>query len=447
MGKGQGVVTEVSAEGQFRVVLGQRMPWPELLACTLETEALGFDGLFLVDHFYGLFDVMAPTHEAYTMLAALAPFTQRLRLGVLVCGNTYRNPAFLLKQAVSVDHISGGRVDFGVGAGWTEREHEAYGWPFPSARERVDRFAEALEIWDLLQSEERTTYEGKYYQILDAPFEPKPLQRPRMPLLIGGSGPRMLRLTARHADIWNVVGTPDEVAVVNQRLDDACAAEGRDPASLVRTVSPRINLLESAEAFADGVAAYRAAGFRDIYLPWPRTEREVPVLRQVAREVIPGLRGPTRVSEAAAKSIPPLEDLAAVDEAVVVRAFAAIREGLPRRLLDFLIDHPDERFDGVALDAEPRTAAARRGRAGVRGARRGSGRTWDRASLERGAEWVSAAQGASGPARPRSRTVLGRSGFGCPRGPLQLVDGEQVVVERLRRGRALVRRGHNLVGQ
>ena len=82
------------------------------------------------------------------MLAALAPFTQSLRLGVLVCGNTYRNPAFLLKQAVTVDHISGGRVDFGVGAGWTEREHEAYGWEYPSARERVDRFAEALEIWD-----------------------------------------------------------------------------------------------------------------------------------------------------------------------------------------------------------------------------------------------------------------------------------------------------------
>jgi alkanesulfonate monooxygenase SsuD/methylene tetrahydromethanopterin reductase-like flavin-dependent oxidoreductase (luciferase family) len=92
--------------------------------------------------------------------------------------------------------------------GWTEREHEAYGWEFPSARERVDRFAEALEIWDRLQSEERTTYEGEYYQILDAPFEPKPLQRPRMPLLIGGSGPRMLRLTARYADIWNVVGAP-----------------------------------------------------------------------------------------------------------------------------------------------------------------------------------------------------------------------------------------------
>jgi hypothetical protein len=94
---------------QFRIVLGQRASWPELLARTRETEVLGFDGLFLVDHFYGLFDVMDPTHEAYTMLAALAPFTQSMRLGVLVCGNTYRNPAFLLKQAVTVDHVSGGR--------------------------------------------------------------------------------------------------------------------------------------------------------------------------------------------------------------------------------------------------------------------------------------------------------------------------------------------------
>src|SRR5829696_6753474 len=305
---------------QYSIVLGQRMTFPELLQKTLETEALRFDGLFLVDHFYGLFDVMDPTHEAYTMLAALAPFTQRLRLGVLVCGNTYRNPAFLLKQAVSVDHISGGRVDFGVGAGWTEREHEAYGWEFPSARERVDRFAEALEIWDRLQREERTTYEGEYYQIVDAPFAPKPLQRPRMPLLIGGSGPRMLRLSARYADIWNAVGTPDEGGTLNQRLDAACVAEGRDPTSLKRTVSPRINLLESAEAFIDGVAAYRAAGFRDIYLPWPRTEAELPVLRQVAREVIPALRGRTQPADGLATASRRGDDLTAVDEPDVARA-------------------------------------------------------------------------------------------------------------------------------
>jgi F420-dependent oxidoreductase-like protein len=339
---------EASYDAQFRIVLGQRASWPELLARTRETEALGFDGLFLVDHFYGLFDVMDPTHEAYTMLAALTPFTQSLRLGVLVCGNTYRNPAFLLKQAVTVDHISGGRVDFGVGAGWTEREHEAYGWPFPSARERVDRFAEALEIWDRLQLAERTTYEGQHYQIVDAPFEPKPLQRPRMPLLIGGSGPRMLRLAARHADIWNAVGTPEEGGATNQRLDAACAAEGRDPASLVRTVSPRINLLESVDAFVDGVAAYRAAGFRDIYLPWPRTESELPVLRQVAHEVIPALRGQTPV-EGPATAPRRGHDLTTVNEADVVRAYAAVRDGTPRRLLDFLVDHPDERFDSAAL--------------------------------------------------------------------------------------------------
>ncbi len=342
-----GVVTEAAA--QFRIVLGQRASWPELLARTRETEALGFDGLFLVDHFYGLFDVMDPTHEAYTMLAALAPFTQSLRLGVMVCGNTYRNPAFLLKQAVTVDHISGGRVDFGVGAGWTEREHEAYGWPFPSAGERVDRFAEALEIWDRLQQEERTTYEGQHYQIVDAPFEPKPLQRPRMPLLIGGSGPRMLRLAARHADIWNAVGTPDEGGALNQRLDAACAEVGRDPTSLVRTVSPRLNLLASVEAFADGVAAYRAAGFRDIYLPWPRTESEVPILRQVAREVLPALRGGTLSAEQSATRAPWRDDLTTLQEASVARAYAAVRDGAPRRLLDFLIDRPDERFDGGTL--------------------------------------------------------------------------------------------------
>lgn len=336
-------------ETQFRIVLGQRASWPELLARTRETEALGFDGLFLVDHFYGLFDVMDPTHEAYTMLAALAPFTQTMRLGVLVCGNTYRNPAFLLKQAVTVDHVSGGRVDFGVGAGWTEREHEAYGWAFPSARERVDRFAEALEIWDLLQTEERTTYEGEHYRILDAPFEPKPLQSPRMPLLVGGSGPRMLRLAARHADIWNAVGVPEELATINGRLDEACRAEGRDPATLVRTVSPRINLLASAEVFAEGVAAYRAVGFKDVYLPWPRTAAEVPVLREVARDVIPALRGQRAAPASVTRDRPSVADLDSVDEATIANALRAVADGTPRRLLDFLVDHPDERFDATAL--------------------------------------------------------------------------------------------------
>jgi F420-dependent oxidoreductase-like protein len=341
--------------GRFCIVLGQREPWSELLARTRETEALGFDGLFLVDHFYGLVDVDDPTHEGYTMLAALAPFTQRLRLGILVSGNTYRNPALLLKQAVTVDHISGGRVDFGVGAGWTEREHEAYGFPFPSARERVDRFAEALEIWDLLQTQERTTYEGRYYQLLDAPFQPKPLQSPRLPLLIGGSGPRMLRLAARHADMWNMVGTPEEVAVGNQRLDAACLTEGRDPATLARAVSPRINLLASVDAFVEGVAAYRAAGMRDIYVPWPRTEAEMPVLRQVAREVIPALRGDGAPAALRTASASPLRELRQEDLDPVAEIYAS-SDVLARAVLDILIGLPDERLNGAML--MERTGAA-----------------------------------------------------------------------------------------
>jgi F420-dependent oxidoreductase-like protein len=335
---------------RFCLVLGQRATWPELLARAQETEALGFDGLFLVDHFYGLVDVADPTHEAYTMLAALAPFTHRLRLGVMVCGNTYRNPAFLLKQAVTVDHISGGRVDFGVGAGWVEREHEAYGFDFPSARERVDRFAEALEIWESLQREERTTYLGTHYQLIDAPFEPKPVQRPRLPLLIGGSGPRMLRLAARHADAWNVVGLPADVRAVNERMDDACAAVGRDPASLVRSVSPRLNLLASVPAFVEGVAAYRDAGFRDLYVPWPRTADELDVLRQVARDVLPDLRrGGQSDAEArpdVGRRLRPLEES---DLTQAARACAEIGDPASRRLLDFLIAHPDTRVDGAAL--------------------------------------------------------------------------------------------------
>jgi alkanesulfonate monooxygenase SsuD/methylene tetrahydromethanopterin reductase-like flavin-dependent oxidoreductase (luciferase family) len=275
---------------RFGVVLGQRASWPELLRRAREVEAVGFDDFNVVDHFFGLRDVMEPTHEAYTILAALAPCTERVRLGVMVCGNTYRNPAFLLKQAVTVDHISNGRVDFGVGAGWLEREHETYGFELPPARERVERFAEALEIWDLLQRRERTTYDGGHYQLLDAPFEPKPVQQPRLPLLIGASGPRMLRLTAQWADNWNARGTPEEARGGNELLDAFCWEIGRDPATIVRSISPSLNFLASVEDFVRCVEAYRAAGFTDFRIPWPRTDAEYPVFQRVAREVIPVLR-------------------------------------------------------------------------------------------------------------------------------------------------------------
>ncbi|MDQ3412668.1 MAG: LLM class flavin-dependent oxidoreductase [Chloroflexota bacterium] len=274
---------------RFGIVLGQRAAWEVLAGRARETEALGFDSFMLVDHFYGLFDVMEPTHEAYTVLAAIATVTNRVRLGIMVSGNTYRNPALLLKQAITVDDISGGRLDFGVGSGWTEREHEAYGFPFPSAGDRVGMFAEALEIWQLLQSRERTTFDGRYYQLLDAPFEPKSAQG-RLPVLIGASLPRMLRLTARYADIWNARGTPEEAGAGNQSLTRMCGEVGRDPAAIVRGVSPAWRLLDSVDEFVAGVAAYRAVGFTDFQLPWPRDDRQYEVMREVTREIMPALQ-------------------------------------------------------------------------------------------------------------------------------------------------------------
>lgn len=275
---------------RFGIVLGQRAAWPTLAGWAREVEALGFDSLCVVDHFYGLRDVMDPTHEAYAILAGFALVTERVKLGVMVCGNTYRTPAFLLKQAVTVDQMSGGRVEFGVGAGWLEREHEAYGFVYPPAGERVGMFAEALEIWELLQQRERTTFDGRYYHLLDAPFEPKPVHG-RLPVLIGASLPKMLRLTARHADVWNARGAPDEARAGNERLTRCCEEIGRDPATIERGISPALNLFESVYAFGEGVAAYRAAGFTDFRLPFPRSDAEHAVMRAVAREVIPGLRG------------------------------------------------------------------------------------------------------------------------------------------------------------
>jgi alkanesulfonate monooxygenase SsuD/methylene tetrahydromethanopterin reductase-like flavin-dependent oxidoreductase (luciferase family) len=319
---------------RYIVVLGQRASWPEMLARTRTVEDLGFDGLYLVDHYFGRIDLDEPTHEAWTMLGALAPFTQSMRLGVLVCGNTYRNPAFLLKQAVTVDHISNGRVDFGVGAGWLEREHEAYGFPLPPPRERVDRFEEALGIWEALQHQYRTTWDGEHYQLLDAPFEPKPVQPGGLPLLIGSSGRRMMRLVARHADIWNTIGTPAEAETANRTMDAICAEVGRDPSTLRRSVSPSLNLLESPEAFAVGIAAYHAAGFTDITFPWPRVEAEVPVLREVAATVLPGLHGAD--GRAPAGTPPGLEGIDPEEVATIVAAL----DPAARSFVALLAAHP-----------------------------------------------------------------------------------------------------------
>lgn len=274
----------------FGIGTGQRDSWPELVRRWQEIEALGFDTGWLVDHFLGGEDEMVPYFEAWTLLAGLAAVTERVRLGIMVCSVTHRNPGFLAKQAVTADHISNGRCEFGLGAGWKEREHEAYGYEFPSARDRVQMFAEALELFEQLQDNERTTYKGKHYTFINAPFEPKPIQRPRMPVVVGAAGPRMLELTAKHADIWNTRAEIDGAIELTRRLDEACEKVGRDPSSIIRSVWSHHNQLTSVDNARDYINRFYEAGFRDFIFTWPTDERHVEVMREVAHTVLPEVR-------------------------------------------------------------------------------------------------------------------------------------------------------------
>lgn len=275
---------------RFGLVVGLGRPWPELVNRAQEAEELGFDSIWVVDHFFAGQDELNITHEAYGVLAGLAMATSRIRLGVMVAGNTYRNPAVLLKQAVTVDHISEGRVDFGIGAGWWEREHEAYSFRFPPPGERVSMFEEALQAIDSFQRNERTDLRGKHYDYVNTPFEPKPIQQPRMPMVIGAGGPRMLGITARYADIWNTRSQIDEARQKSELLDEKCREIGRDPGEIVRSVWPHQVQLGSVQTFSDYVDTFRESGFTDFLFGWPADDNEHDTVKVLAGGLIPKLR-------------------------------------------------------------------------------------------------------------------------------------------------------------
>ncbi|MHB1473140.1 MAG: LLM class flavin-dependent oxidoreductase [Dermatophilaceae bacterium] len=272
------------------VVTQQAPPWSGVVEQWQEIEALGFDSAWLTDHFMTDGDGDAPIFEGWTALAGLAMATSRIRIGLMVTGNTYRHPSVLAKQAVTVDHICGGRLQLGLGAGWWEREHEAYGFDFPGPGELVGRFAETLDLLERLQAERRTDFSGHYYSTRDTPFAPKPLQLPRLPVTIGCKGPRMLALTAAHADVWNTRGPVERVVPRMAALDEACRAIGRDPATLVRSVWPYEASFDSVGAMAESITTYREAGFTEIILDWPQQPLRLEVLRAASRELFPTLR-------------------------------------------------------------------------------------------------------------------------------------------------------------
>jgi len=280
---------DMSRRLRFGIQLqAQRATWPEYEAAVAAVEDLGFDAIWNFDHmlpFSGADD--GACFETWTTLTAIAARTNRVRVGSLVNGVLYRDPATLAKSAAMVDQISGGRLEFTLGAAWAEREFRAYGLPFPPAGERMERLDEALTIVKQLWTQPRTTFEGRYYQIHDAPCEPKPLQRPYPPIMVGGNGKRTIRLAAKHADVWNGIGSPAHCAERIQMLREACAERGRDPDEIELTVHPTLAIArthDEAETMARTIAASHGTnleGARDSWLLGTPDEVRAQVQRYV----------------------------------------------------------------------------------------------------------------------------------------------------------------------
>jgi alkanesulfonate monooxygenase SsuD/methylene tetrahydromethanopterin reductase-like flavin-dependent oxidoreductase (luciferase family) len=235
-------------------------------------EDLGFGSVWTFDHllpFSGADD--GPCFETLTTLAAMAVLTSRARIGVLVNGALYREPAVLAKAAAQVDEMSGGRLDFSLGAAWAEGEFRAYGMPFPSLEERYERLDEALQLVKLLWTQQRTTFNGRYYHVDDAPCEPKPVQSPHPPITIGGAGLGSLRIAARHADRLNLVGSPEKCAERAGKLEQVCADAGRNFRDIELSAHPNLALAgthDEAEALAQRLATGHAVDLEAIRGSW-----------------------------------------------------------------------------------------------------------------------------------------------------------------------------------
>lgn len=285
---------------RFGLFLSQaNKPWPQVLEEFQMAEELGFDHAWLVDH---LVDTDGPPEngclEGWTLLSAIAAKTARIRIGILVSSNTFRHPALLLKEAVTVDHVSNGRVILGIGTGWNVDEHRRYGIDLPAPVERVDRFEEAIRVISSLMSQERTTFEGRFYRLDDARLQPPPIQRPHIPMLIAAHRPRMLRIAARYADQWDSFaampgtatdGVEAELAERIAQLDAACREIGRDPAEIRRSTWATSDALRSVDAYRAFVGRHQRLGFTDFSTVMAAPGDES-ILRAVATDVIPEIR-------------------------------------------------------------------------------------------------------------------------------------------------------------
>ena len=234
-------------------------PYQGALETWLEADRLGFDTAWCHDHLLNQEELSAPEEEGWTILAALLAQTSRIRGGLMVTCNTFRHPGVLAKMATTVDIISDGRLEVGLGAGWLEAEHDQYGIPLPPVGERLRRLDEACQMMRLLWTERRATFDGAYYQLREAYHEPKPVQRPHPPIVIGGKGEKvLLRIVAQHAAEWNLSGgSPEEFRHKCSVLDEHCRAIGRDPAEIERSIqfSPNVMVGDVAARAREFLAA------------------------------------------------------------------------------------------------------------------------------------------------------------------------------------------------
>jgi F420-dependent oxidoreductase-like protein len=268
----------------------QHTTFDELAAMWVAADRMDtVDAAWVFDHFYPIFsEPTGPCLEGFTLLAALAARTERLRIGVMVAGNTHRHPAILAKMIATIDQISAGRLEVGIGTGWAEQEHAAYGIDLPPLGQRFDRLEEALAVIESLLTRPRTTFEGTHYRLTEAYCEPKGIQSPHPPLVIGGRGEqRTMTLAARYASQWNYPSGPVEdfqqkVAALHAR----CEEHGRDPASI--EISVQVGVEGDPQQVAEAAASYVAAGAQHIILnldPPYRPEMLEPLVATVAEAI------------------------------------------------------------------------------------------------------------------------------------------------------------------
>ncbi len=247
----------------------QRLPFAEIVTRARFADEAGFHGLWGFDHFQPMYgEGPGECFEGSTTLAALSGHTERIRLGLLVTGVTYRHPSVLAAEAITIDHASDGRFELSLGAAWFEPEHRALGIAYPSTSVRIEMLDEALSIIRGLLTTDDFSFDGRHWQLESATLRPRPVQQPHPPIWIGASGERkMLPLVARHADVWHTFGDPATFARKSQLLDDLAVDAGRDPASITRATS--LSLSEPWDEVRANAEELAAAGAQHLICGWP----------------------------------------------------------------------------------------------------------------------------------------------------------------------------------